>query len=68
MSQTVPTHFHKAWYVRAAAFRIRVFNFENAISIGFRSGEYGGRKIRSLPWARSSARARLDLWDDRLSA
>ena len=31
--------FQRAWQVLAAAFRISVFSFENAISIGLRSGE-----------------------------
>lgn len=36
--------------------------------MGFRSGDYGGRKTRSLPQARSTSRAWLDLWADRFSA
>ncbi len=35
--------------MRAAAFRIRVFSFENAISIGLRSGLYGGKGRNHAP-------------------
>jgi len=35
--------FHRSSMVRAATFFRSALNFEKAISIGLRSGEYGGR-------------------------
>ena len=41
---------------------------EKAISIGFRSGLYGGKKSIQFPCAFSNACAHADLCEDRLSA
>lgn len=53
--------------VQALSFRNRVFSFENACSIGFRSGLYGGRKIKEALAARIAARTARPLWLPRLS-
>src|SRR3546814_3183917 len=52
---------------RAAAFRRWALSLEKAISIGFRSGEYCGRKSIHAPCARKAASALALLWTDRLS-
>ncbi len=53
--------------LRAARFRKSAFNFAKAISIGFRSGEYGGRNSSQAPFALTSSSARGLLWKATLS-
>ena len=45
--------------VRSASFLYIVLTFEIAISIGFRSGEYGGNRITTLPADSTSSSTRL---------
>ena len=53
--------------VRAAALRSRCLSLAKTCSIGFRSGEYFGRKNSLAPAARMSWRTVLPLWLPRLS-
>ena len=53
--------------VRAAAFRSRCLSLAKTCSIGFRSGEYFGRKNSLAPAERMSWRTALLLWLPRLS-
>ena len=51
---------------RSAALRSRAFGLEKAISIGFRSGEYGGGWTTEAP-ASIAAPPPATLWEERLS-
>src|SRR3954471_21233532 len=53
--------------VRAAALRSRCLSLAKTCSIGFRSGEYFGRKKSLAPTERMSSRTALPLWLPRLS-
>ena len=53
--------------VRAAAFRSRCLSLAKTCSIGFRSGQYFGRKNSLAPAERMSWRTALLLWLPRLS-
>ena len=57
----------RASTVRAAALRRRILSLAKACSIGFRSGEYLGRKICLAPALRMACRAALPLCEPRLS-
>ena len=48
--------------LRPAAFRSHVLSLAKSCSIGFRSGEYFGRKKSLAPAARMAARIALPLW------
>ncbi len=52
---------------RSSALRSSVFSLANIISIGFRSGLYGGRNNRCAPTARTARRTAFPLWLPRLS-
>ena len=54
-----PTAMQMASSVRAAAFRSRCLSLAKTCSIGFRSGEYFGRKKSLAPAERMSARTAL---------
>lgn len=53
--------------MRAPAFLTMFFIFENASSIGLRSGEYAGKNKSSQPLSSTSSRTRPPLWAARLS-
>lgn len=53
--------------VRAAALRKRCLSLAKTCSIGFRSGEYLGRKNSFAPAERMARRTALPLWLPRLS-
>ena len=59
--------FHKASCVRLARRRSRCLILAKTSSIGFRSGEYGGRNSSSAPADSISCRVRDRLWLPRLS-
>lgn len=52
---------------RSAALRNRVFSFENAFSMGLKSGLYGGRYSSLAPTLSIISRTLGPLWLDRLS-
>ncbi len=62
-----PSASISASFVRACALRNIPFIFENACSIGLRSGEYAGRKSSSQPRPSMSSRTSSLLWAERLS-
>src|SRR5215213_1754293 len=62
-----PRALQTASVVRAAARRSQCLSFEKSCSIGFRSGEYLGRKRRRAPAARMARRTALLLCEPRLS-
>jgi hypothetical protein len=62
-----PSASHKASKVLAAFFRSSALSLEKAISIGFRSGEYGGRNRSHAPRLRTRSAARSLLWKPTLS-
>ena len=53
--------------LRAPMRRRWALSFEKAISMGFKSGEYGGKYKNQHPWARNAAAASLLWWVARLS-
>ncbi len=57
----------RASAVRAAAVRSSVLSLLQAFSMGFRSGEYGGRYSSVAPAASIASRTPLTLWAERLS-
>jgi len=67
MSQILPTSSHRDLIVLAFAFLNKVLSFENAFSMGLRSGEYRGRYKTHAPLASIASMARLFLWTLRLS-
>src|SRR4051812_17967451 len=67
-AQMSPKAAQSASNVRVAALRRSALILANAISIGFRSGEYCGRNRNQAPRALSAVAARALLWTERLSA
>jgi hypothetical protein len=61
--------FGRVWVVLALVTCRRIaFSFDQQSSIGFRSGEYGGRNSGSAPAASINARADFRWWAPRLSS